>query len=165
VWEAVVRAASRNAHTALVLRGTDAWLGALLRERPDVARCFSLYLRFPPYTAEELTELIRRRLNARGHEIDEDTRAALVARLTPQPPADGARAAHRIADRMAERATPGPATPGPAAQAPAGPAPTTARNTAAQGQAALAHEQTTPSVSAGNNEPAASMAGGAAGHY
>ncbi|GAA1908995.1 right-handed parallel beta-helix repeat-containing protein [Streptantibioticus ferralitis] len=109
VWDALVAAVARNPHTALVLRGTDPRLSEVLRARADLARCFAEYLRLPPYTAEELTELISRRLNARGHEVNDATRATLTARLAGQAPADGARGAHRLADRMAERALSGPA--------------------------------------------------------
>ncbi|MEC3993797.1 hypothetical protein VSR01_09685 [Actinacidiphila sp. DG2A-62] len=153
VWDALVAHAERTPQTALALRGPQSRLGDLMRERPDVARCFDLFLRFPAYTAEEVAELICRRLTARGHEVDEATRGALVARLADRPLADGARGAHRLADRMAERVSPERAT---AAATPAEPS--------LPGPGAAAHRQTTPPVPAGNKEPAAFLAGGLAAH-
>ncbi|MFH8982044.1 right-handed parallel beta-helix repeat-containing protein, partial [Streptomyces varsoviensis] len=104
VWEAVVGSAVRNPQTVLVLRGAHTRLGEALNERPDVARCFSEYVRFPAYTAEELAQLMCRRLAARGHAVDEATHTALSGRIAGQMPSDGARGAHRLADRIAERA-------------------------------------------------------------
>ncbi|MFJ9409133.1 right-handed parallel beta-helix repeat-containing protein [Streptomyces sp. NPDC101393] len=103
VWEAVVASAVRNPQTVLVLRGSHTRLSAALRERPDMARCFVEYLRFPEYTAEELAGLMCRRLAARGHTVDEATHAALSGRIEGQMPSDGARGAHRLADRIADR--------------------------------------------------------------
>ncbi|MET9530447.1 right-handed parallel beta-helix repeat-containing protein [Streptomyces sp. NPDC006649] len=103
VWEALVGSAVRNPQTVLVLRGSHARLGEALRGRPDVARCFSEYLRFPDYTADELAGLMCRRLAARGHAVDEATHTALSGRIAGQMPSDGARGAHRLADRVAER--------------------------------------------------------------
>ncbi|MFE3885221.1 right-handed parallel beta-helix repeat-containing protein [Streptomyces lydicus] len=103
VWEALVASAVRNPQTVWVLRGSDAGLGPTLRERPDVARCFAEYLRFPDYTAEELAGLMCRRLAARGHTVGEATHTALSGRIAGQMPGDGARGAHRLADRIADR--------------------------------------------------------------
>jgi Holliday junction resolvasome RuvABC ATP-dependent DNA helicase subunit len=103
VWEAVVASAVRNPQTVVVLRGSDARLGEVLRERPDVARCFAEYLRFPAYTAEDLAALMCRRLAARGHAVDDATHTALSGRIEGQMPSDGARGAHRLADRIADR--------------------------------------------------------------
>ncbi|MFJ9907447.1 right-handed parallel beta-helix repeat-containing protein [Streptomyces sp. NPDC101152] len=104
VWEAVATAAARAPRTVLLLRGAHARLSEALRERDDVARCFAEYLHFPPYTAQELADLVSRRLGARGFDVDEAAQGALSARLAERPPADGAWGAHRFADRLAERA-------------------------------------------------------------
>ncbi|MCA1217014.1 right-handed parallel beta-helix repeat-containing protein [Streptomyces sp. 8L] len=149
VWGAIVAEAAGNTQTALVLRGPRARLGDLLRERPDLADCFALFLRFPAYSAQELTELIRRRLKARGHEVDEATRDALAARLADRPLTDGARGAHRLADRMAERAPSGSGG-GPVA-APRAVAP---KDPQANPAASTAPTRTTLPVSPGNNGPA-----------
>ncbi len=103
VWDALAGAGLRAPHTVLLLRGTHQALGEALRERNDVARCFAEYLTFPPYTAEELADLVCHRLTARGYQVDDASRAVLAARLAAQPPSDGAWGAHRFADRMAER--------------------------------------------------------------
>ncbi|MEU9348158.1 right-handed parallel beta-helix repeat-containing protein [Streptomyces sp. NPDC048278] len=140
VWEAVAAAASRAPRTALVLRGAHARLSEALRERDDVARCFAEYLRFPRPTAEELADLVCRRLVARGFDIDETSHRILAVRLAGQPPADGAWGAHRFADRIAERA-PSPVlrlrdTPGAAA----GPGSPAARDVRAQALVAEGNE-------------------------
>jgi Cdc6-like AAA superfamily ATPase len=154
VWEAVTGAVPRHPHTGLVLRGSDALLSEVLRERTGLARCFAEYLRLSPYTAEELTELICRRLHARGHQVDGNTRTALAARLAGRPLADGARGAHRLADRMAERAPSGQRG-GPATTR-VGPAPAPEPTDPEPGlPSAVSHRQTMDSVSEGNNEPAA----------
>ncbi|SDO76079.1 right-handed parallel beta-helix repeat-containing protein [Actinacidiphila guanduensis] len=161
VWDAVVAVVERTPQTALVLRGAQGRLGELMRERPDVARCFDLFLRFPAYTAEELTELICRRLTTRGHKVDEPTRTALAARLADRPLADGARGAHRLADRMAERAPSGSGG-GPLSSRP-GAARTSSSGDARTAPAtSAAHTQTMPPVSAGNDEAASFHAGRAA---
>ncbi|MFE6742660.1 right-handed parallel beta-helix repeat-containing protein [Streptomyces tubercidicus] len=103
VWDALADAALRAPHTVLLLRGTHQALEEALRAHEDMARCFAGYLRFPPYTAEELADLVCRRLTARGYRIDDASRSVLAARLAAQPPSDGAWGAHRFADRMAER--------------------------------------------------------------
>jgi ATPase family protein associated with various cellular activities (AAA)/parallel beta helix pectate lyase-like protein/AAA lid domain-containing protein len=162
-WEALAAAAPRHPHTVLVLRGTDVLVGEVLQERSNLARCFAEYLRLPHYSAEELTELICRRLNARGHRVDESTRTALAARLAGRPLPDGARGAHRLADRMAERAPSGPggktgtAGPGPV-PAPMDPGPASAPEPTDPESGLPAdgpHGQTTPPVSEGNNRSAA----------
>jgi Holliday junction resolvasome RuvABC ATP-dependent DNA helicase subunit len=104
VWEAVAAAAARAPRTALVLRGAHTRLSEALRERNDVARCFAEYLHLPPYTADELADLVCRRLGTRGFHVDEAAHRTLAARLAGRPPADGAWGAHRFADRIAERA-------------------------------------------------------------
>lgn len=103
VWEALADAVLRAPHTVLLLRGTHRALAEALRERDDVARCFAEYLRFAPYTAEELSDLVCRRLTARGYQIDDASRSILAARMAAQPPSDGVWGAHHFADRMAER--------------------------------------------------------------
>jgi Holliday junction resolvasome RuvABC ATP-dependent DNA helicase subunit len=103
VWSALAEAALRAPDTVLVLHGQHQALGEALRGRQDVIRCFTEYLRFPPYTAQELAALVCRRLTARGYQVDDASRAILDARLAAQPPSDGAWGAHRFADRMAER--------------------------------------------------------------
>ncbi|MFD7917712.1 right-handed parallel beta-helix repeat-containing protein [Streptomyces sp. NPDC059740] len=148
VWEAVVGSAVRNPQTVLVLRGTHARLGEALRQRPDVARCFAEYLRFPEYTAEDLAALMCRRLAARGHAVDESTHTALSGRIAGQMPTDGARGAHRLADRIADR-TRAAATPRSG--------PETGR--ARPETVAAPHSQTSAPVSEGNNPRAAFLAG------
>nr|WP_202446831.1 right-handed parallel beta-helix repeat-containing protein [Streptomyces sp. SID5468] len=153
VWQAVAGIAARVPHTALVLRGTDAALSQALREHHEIARCFAEYLRFPDYTADELAELVCRRLAARGYQVDRANHPILAAQLADRPPADGAWGVHRFADRIAERA-PSPVlrlrdtTTKPAPPAPA-PAP--------DGQAQLR-------VSEGNDERAPFLAGAAPRH-
>jgi hypothetical protein len=104
VWDAVVAAADRFPHTAMVLRATPAGLREALPQGSAAARCFAEYLHLPGYGPEDLTELACRRLAARGHQLGEGTRAALAELLAARPPADGAWGAHRVADRIAERA-------------------------------------------------------------
>ncbi|MGW7578908.1 right-handed parallel beta-helix repeat-containing protein [Streptomyces sp. NPDC054765] len=155
VWEAVVGSAVRNPQTVLVLRGSHARLGAALRERPDVARCFAEYLRFPDYTAEDLAGLMCRRLAARGHAVNEATHTALSGRIAGQMPSDGARGAHRLADRIADRTqtTAAPAAPRSGPEPAAAPA----------ARAAGPHNQTMAPVSEGNNTRAPFLAGEGAG--
>ncbi|WP_331745249.1 right-handed parallel beta-helix repeat-containing protein [Streptomyces mirabilis] len=103
VWDAVVAAAGRFPRTAMVLRATPTALREALPQGSAAARCFAEYLHLPGYGPEDLTELVCRRLAARGHHLGEGTHAALAELLAVQPPADGAWGAHRLADRVAER--------------------------------------------------------------
>ncbi|MEU8718387.1 right-handed parallel beta-helix repeat-containing protein [Streptomyces sp. NPDC048663] len=104
VWDAVAATADCFPNTAMVLRATPTALREALPQGSVAARCFAEYLHLPGYGPEDLTELVCRRLTARGHELGEDTRAALAELLAVHPPADGAWGAHHLADRIAERA-------------------------------------------------------------
>ncbi|MBY8886054.1 right-handed parallel beta-helix repeat-containing protein [Streptomyces sp. PTM05] len=153
VWNALAATAPHAPDTALVLHGGHQELREALRGRDEVTRCFAQYLRFPPYTAEELTALVCRRLVARGYRIDDASRAILAARLAAQPPTDGAWGAHRLADRMAQRVT----SPTLRLRAPrdrsGDPGPATPSNTQAQ-----------PPVPEGNEARAAFLAGATPGN-
>ncbi|MFF7472442.1 right-handed parallel beta-helix repeat-containing protein [Streptomyces sp. NPDC008092] len=94
-------AAARDPHGAvLVLCGAAPRLMELLRTRTDLAGAFAEYLRLPAWTGAGLAELTRRRLTVLGFEVPDDVLAALAA----QDPAHGAYGAHRLADRIADRA-------------------------------------------------------------
>ncbi|MEU2424746.1 right-handed parallel beta-helix repeat-containing protein [Streptomyces sp. NPDC007851] len=85
----------------LVLCGGAPRLMELLRARTDLAGTFAEYLRLPAWTGAGLAELTRRRLAVLGFEVSDDVLAALTA----QDPAFGAYGAHRLADRIAARAS------------------------------------------------------------
>ncbi|GAA4794588.1 right-handed parallel beta-helix repeat-containing protein [Streptomyces ziwulingensis] len=94
-------AAARDAYGAvLVLSGGAPHLMELLLTRVDLAGTFAEYLRLPAWTGADLAELTRRRLTDLGFDVPDDVLAALTA----QDPAGGARGAHLLADRIATRA-------------------------------------------------------------
>lgn len=94
--------AARDADGAvLVLSGSAPRLMELLRTRTDLAASFAEYLRLPAWTGAGLAELTRRRLTVLGFTVPDDVLAALAG----QDPAHGAHGAHRLADRIAARAS------------------------------------------------------------
>jgi Cdc6-like AAA superfamily ATPase len=103
VVDAVIEATGHFPDAVLVLCGDHAQLAELLREREDLAHRFAEYLQFPPYSAEQTAELVRRRLMALGHKVGETEHRTLAARLADALPGDGAYGAHRFAERIAER--------------------------------------------------------------
>ncbi|MEV6028558.1 right-handed parallel beta-helix repeat-containing protein [Streptomyces sp. NPDC052036] len=144
VWQALAAGAPRVPNTSLVLRGAHQDLSGVLRERNDVARCFAEYLRFPGYTAEELADLVCRRLIGRGYRVQEESRAILAERLSVQPPANGAWGVHRFADRMAERVTSPDLRLRPPRTGPGATASTPAPDTQAQALVSEGNEQRAP---------------------
>jgi Holliday junction resolvasome RuvABC ATP-dependent DNA helicase subunit len=101
VIDALAAMAGSAPGVVLVLSGDHPRLMDLLRERTDLAVAFAEYLHFAQYTGDELAELTCRELEARGCEIEEDARRALVALLAEARPGDGARGAHRLAAHIA----------------------------------------------------------------
>ncbi|MFJ9721791.1 right-handed parallel beta-helix repeat-containing protein [Streptomyces sp. NPDC101209] len=94
--------AARDAEGAvLVLSGSSPRLMELLRTRTDLAASFAEYLRLPAWTGAGLAELTRKRLTVLGFTVPDDVLAALAG----QDPAHGAHGAHRLADRIAARAS------------------------------------------------------------
>ncbi|MBK3639949.1 AAA family ATPase, partial [Streptomyces sp. MBT33] len=94
--------AARDADGAvLALSGSAPRLMDLLRIRTDLAASFADYLRLPAWTGAGLAELTRRRLTVLGFDVPDDVLAALAG----QDPSHGAHGAHRLADRIAARAS------------------------------------------------------------
>ncbi|MFE0521141.1 right-handed parallel beta-helix repeat-containing protein [Streptomyces sp. NPDC058954] len=94
--------AARDADGAvLALSGSAPRLMDLLRTRTDLAASFADYLRLPAWTGAGLAELTRRRLTVLGFDVPDDVLAALAG----QDPSHGAHGAHRLADRIAARAS------------------------------------------------------------
>jgi Holliday junction resolvasome RuvABC ATP-dependent DNA helicase subunit len=84
----------------LLLAGEHDRLAQLPAVHAPFASCFAGAVAFTPYSPDELTELATRWLTGRGHEVDEDTRAALTEHFAST---DGmsAFAAHRHAAALA----------------------------------------------------------------
>ncbi|MGW4995460.1 right-handed parallel beta-helix repeat-containing protein [Streptomyces mirabilis] len=88
----------------LILCGGHPHLVNLLRERTDLASRFAEYLHFTEYTGEQLALLITRHMQCWGYQMGDDVLRALAGLLAAAPPADGARGAHQLAVRIADRA-------------------------------------------------------------
>jgi hypothetical protein len=99
---AAVRAVLRaRPGTVVVVCGPTPAVAGLLGGRDGLAGAFAEHLRFTGYTPAESAELAVRRLARHGLDSDSAAAAALADELT----GGSARAAHRLADRIAAAAT------------------------------------------------------------
>jgi hypothetical protein len=75
----------RSGSPVVVLTGTNTRLDALVAAVPKLNTCFAERWQLAPYTTAELAESAVRLLRGRGHDVPEDVRAAIEARLAAQP--------------------------------------------------------------------------------
>ncbi len=102
--EALTTAIRRGpAAPVVVLLGTQDRLAALFGEVPALGQCFAEAWHVADYSAEELTEAAVRYLLRRGHEVPEDVRAVVNARLA-ESGTHTIYAAHRFAADLARAA-------------------------------------------------------------
>ena len=111
VLDALARTAAAAPDTPVVLLGRPPHLVDLMRQHTDLAEIFADHLRLEPYTGEQLTELVRVALTARGFRLAAETVPVLTATFTAHAPAGGVYTAHRLAERLAALADTRTVTP------------------------------------------------------
>jgi hypothetical protein len=104
VLDGIVAACRETVGVTLVLSGGQEYLDAVLRDHATLAGCFTGYVRFPDYSAAELTELARRYLLARGYDLTEEAGRTLTESFAEAPPGFSAWDAHRFAAYVADTA-------------------------------------------------------------
>lgn len=88
----------------VVVTGGRQQLATLLGGREGLIACFADYVRFDPYTPDELAELVLRHLTARGYAVDLLDHAAVMREVADRAArGGGAYAAHQAALRIAEQ--------------------------------------------------------------
>jgi hypothetical protein len=102
VLDGIVAACRETPGVTLVLSGGQEYLDAVLRDHAALASCFAGYVRFPDYSAAELTELARRYLLARGYDLAEEAGRTLTDSFAEAPPGFSAWDAHRFAAYVAD---------------------------------------------------------------
>jgi hypothetical protein len=104
VLDSIVAACRETLGVTLVLSGGQEYLDAALRDHAALAGCFAGYIKFPDYSAAELTELARRYLVARGYDLTEEARRTLTDSFAEAPTGFSAWDAHRFAAYVADTA-------------------------------------------------------------
>ena len=104
VLDGIVATCRETPGVTLVLSGGQEYLDAVLRDHAALAGCFAGYLKFPDYSAAELTELARRYLLARGYDLTEEAGRTLTESFAEAPPGFSAWDAHRFAAYVADTA-------------------------------------------------------------
>jgi Holliday junction resolvasome RuvABC ATP-dependent DNA helicase subunit len=104
VFHGIAAACRETPGVTLVLSGGQEYLDAVLRDHAALAGCFAGYVKFPDYSAAELTELARRYLLARGYDLTEDAVGTLTDSFAEAPPGFSAWDAHRFAAYVADTA-------------------------------------------------------------
>ncbi|MFI5492935.1 right-handed parallel beta-helix repeat-containing protein [Actinoplanes sp. NPDC051859] len=96
--------AEAPADLVIVLTGDHAAINEVLTAAPSLAAHFPHRWDLPDYSAPDLAELALRHLLRRGHEVPDEVRAAIRARVTQLPDRTVA-AAHRLAAHLARTAS------------------------------------------------------------
>jgi hypothetical protein len=104
VLDGIVAACKETPGVTLVLSGGQEYLAAVLRDHAALAGCFAGYVKFPDYSAAELTELARKYLLTRGYDLTEEARRTLADSFVEAPPGFSAWDAHRFAAYVADTA-------------------------------------------------------------
>jgi len=105
VIDGIVAACRETPGVTLVLSGGQEYLAAVLRGHAALAGCFAGYIKFPDYSAAELTELTSRYLRARGYDLTEEAQRTLTDSFAEAPPGFSAWDAHRFAAYVADTAS------------------------------------------------------------
>jgi hypothetical protein len=92
------------ADPAVVMLGEHARLVPLFEQVPALAECFLEGWDLAPYSVDELAGLAVRELVRRGHEVPDEVRDAVAARLSDTADRETVYSAHRLARRLARTA-------------------------------------------------------------
>lgn len=104
VLDALATVLAAVPETPVALLGRPPHLMDVMRAHMNLATAFAEYLVLDPYTSEQLTELVRRRLTLLGFRLAPETVPALSEWFGAHESARGAHTAHRLAERLAAQA-------------------------------------------------------------
>ncbi|MBF9072529.1 right-handed parallel beta-helix repeat-containing protein [Streptacidiphilus fuscans] len=104
VLTALAKLAPKPHGAVLALSGSEPHLMQALAGHPETAEAFAEYVELAPYTAEELTALLERRLRLFGFRLGEEATAAATALFTSRPPEHCAFEVNRLAERLSATA-------------------------------------------------------------